>query len=451
ATVGHLATGFHQGLGTLGLGGMALLFIHAYSLGGGTYTGIEAVSNGLPIMREPRVRTAKRTMLYMAVSLAFTAAGLLVCYLLWDVQPVAGKTLNAVLVETMTAPLPGGKILSVVTLFSEGILLVVAAQAGFIDGPRVLANMAVDNWMPRRFAALSDRLTTQNGIVLMGAASLGALLYTGGDVGKLVVMYSINVFLTFSLSMFGMARMNISQRQQTPHWKRQTALFVIGFVLCATILAITVFEKFLEGGWLTLLVTSGVVVLCFVIQRHYRGVRLRLAHLYRDVRDLDQGLHAPTPIVDRNAPTAAVLVPSYGGVGIHTVLNIFRAFPNHFKNLVFISVGVIDSGGFKGADCIEALEAETEAMLKKYCSLATELAVPSTYKMAVGTEAVAEAEKLCRAVMAEFPQVTFIGGKVVFAREQWFQRLLHNETATAIQKRLYWLGATMVILPAKVS
>jgi hypothetical protein len=61
---------------------MLLLFIHAYSLGGGTYTGIEAVSNSLPIMREPRVRTAKRTMLYMAVSLAFTAAGLLVCYLL---------------------------------------------------------------------------------------------------------------------------------------------------------------------------------------------------------------------------------------------------------------------------------------------------------------------------------------------------------------------------------
>ena len=91
----------------------------------------------------------------------------------------------------------------IVTLLSEGALLVVAAQAGFIDGPRVLANMAVDSWMPRRFAALSERLTTQNGILLMGAASLAALLYTRGDVGQLVVMYSINVFLTFSLSMFG--------------------------------------------------------------------------------------------------------------------------------------------------------------------------------------------------------------------------------------------------------
>ena len=84
-----MGTGFHSGLGTLGIGGMLLLFVHAYSLGGGTYTGIEAVSNGVPIMREPRVRTAKRTMVYMAVSLAFTAGGLLVCYLLWHITPGA--------------------------------------------------------------------------------------------------------------------------------------------------------------------------------------------------------------------------------------------------------------------------------------------------------------------------------------------------------------------------
>src|SRR5262245_6594611 len=142
ATSRAVASGFNGGLHTLGIGGMLLLFVHAYSLGGGTYTGIEAVSNGLPIMREPRVQTAKRTMLYMPKSLGFPASGLLVCYLLWGVSPVPGKTLNAVLVEKMTAHLPLGTALAIVTLFSEGILLVVAAQAGFLDGPRVLANMA---------------------------------------------------------------------------------------------------------------------------------------------------------------------------------------------------------------------------------------------------------------------------------------------------------------------
>jgi Amino acid permease len=450
-TARSVATGFQGGLHTLGMGGMFLLFVHAYSLGGGTYTGIEAVSNGLPIMREPRVRTARRTMMYMAVSLAFTATGLLVCYLLWHVEPVAGKTLNAVLVEKMTARLPLGRALAIVTLFSEGVLLVVAAQAGFIDGPRVLANMAVDNWMPRRFAALSERLTTGNGIVLMGASSLAALMYTGGDVGKLVIMYSINVFLTFSLSMFGMAKMSIQRRREIARWGSKLGLFVVGFLLCATILVITVLEKFREGGWLTLVVTSAVVGICFLIQRHYRSVRLRLAYLYKDVRDVDSGQRPAMAVTNPKLPTAVVLVPSYGGVGIHTVLNVFRAFPNHFKNLVFVSVGVVDSGGFKGADCVEELEVETDAMLKKYCSLATTLEIPSTHRFSIGTEAVAEAEKLCGALLKEFPLVTFFGGKVVFARERWFQRFLHNETAAALQRRLYWLGATMVILPAKVS
>jgi amino acid transporter len=451
ATARAVSSGFHAGVGTLGIGGLLLLLVHAYSLGGGTYTGIEAVSNGLPIMREPRVRTAKRTMVYMAASLAFTAAGLLVCYLLWGVAPVPGKTLNAVLVEKMTAHLPLGGTLAVITLFSEGILLVVAAQAGFIDGPRVLANMAVDNWMPRRFAALSERLTTHNGIVLMGAASLLALLYTGGDVGRIVVMYSINVFLTFSLSMFGMLRMTIARRAASLHWRRQAALFLVAFLMCVTILIITVLEKFREGGWLTLVVTGAVVALCFAIRRHYRQVRLRLTHLYQGVKHIDVGHHAPLPIANPRLPTAVVLVPSYGGVGIHTVLNVFRAFPSHFKNLVFLSVGVIDSGGFKGAECVAELEESTERMLQRYCSLATELGVPSEYRFAVGTEAVEEAEKLCRAAMTRHPVATFFGGKVIFARERWYQRLLHNETATAIQKRLYWQGATMVILPAKVS
>jgi amino acid transporter len=453
ATTHAVTTGFQGGVKTLGMGGMVLLFIHAYSLGGGTYTGIEAVSNGLPIMREPRVQTAKRTMLYMATSLAFTASGLLVCYLLWNVSPVPGKTLNAVLVEKMTAHLPLGGVMSVITLFSEGILLVVAAQAGFLDGPRVLANMAVDSWVPRRFAALSDRLTTHNGIVLMGAASLGALVYTAGDVGKLVVMYSINVFLTFSLSLFGMARKTWSERRTTPlrTWAQRMATFVVGFALCAVILVITVLEKFGEGGWLTLLVTAAVVGLCFLIRRHYRAVRARLKLLYRDVSSLDDGTRAALPITRPETPTACILVSSYDGVGIHTVLNVFRSFPNHFKNIVFVSVGVIDSGGFKGADSVEALEAQTIANLKRYCSLATTLELPSTYKLGIGTDAVAEAEKVCRRVLAEFPVVTFIGGKVIFAREAWFQKFLHNETALAVQKRLYWMGATMVILPAKVT
>src|SRR3989338_2640104 len=150
------STAYQKTIGDIqGLGLWATLFIvlHAYSLGGGTYTGIEAVSNGLQALREPRVETGKRTMLYMAASLAFTASGLLLCYLLNQVSPEQGKTLKASLFAKVYGSFfstDSAYILVVVTLVTEAAILLVAAQAGFIDGPRVLSNMAIDSWVPHR-------------------------------------------------------------------------------------------------------------------------------------------------------------------------------------------------------------------------------------------------------------------------------------------------------------
>jgi len=448
-TARDLQSAFQSGWASIGIGGMIVVFLHAYSLGGGTYTGIEAVSNGLPIMREPHVQTGKRTMLYMGLSLAFTASGLLLCYLLWHLEHVPGKTLNAVLVERIAGGLPGGMVMVGLTLLSEGALLVVAAQAGFIDGPRVLANMAIDSWMPRRFAALSERLTTQNGIVLMSGAALAALAYTGGDVRQLVVMYSINVFLTFSLSTFAMLRSSIKSRRKQADVKHRTRLFTVAFGLCSTILLVTVIEKFPEGGWLTLGITAALVLISFMIRRHYHGVAAKLRNLYGDLENLSvQETEEPGP-PDPAHRTAAVLVAGYSGVGIHTVVSILRLFPG-FRNFIFLSVGVIDSGTFKGEDSVSALKGQTESMLHQYVTLARRLGLAADYRCVIGTDVVAEAAKLSLELSREFPNTTFFIGKVIFKTESWYHRLLHNETAFAIQKRLEWAGKNMVIVPAKI-
>ena len=120
----RIQTDFNIGLSSLGGLGMLALFLRAYSLGGGTYTGIEAVSNGLQIMREPRVQTGKRTMLYMAASLAFTAGGLFLCYLLLKVTPGTGKTLNAILANALFGNWSIGYALALITILSEGALAV---------------------------------------------------------------------------------------------------------------------------------------------------------------------------------------------------------------------------------------------------------------------------------------------------------------------------------------
>src|SRR5271170_7393501 len=180
-------------------------------------------------------------------------------------MPEEGKTMNAVLFERVAGgwhigEWNVGSWFSDVGLFSEATLLFVAAQAGFVDGPRVMANMAVDSWLPHRFSALSERLSMQNGVLLMAGTSIAALLYTGGDVSKLVVMYSINVFVTFSLSNIAMTVFWIRHRKDDASWWRHLPAHIMATVLCVTILVITVLEKFTEGGWLTLLITAALTV-----------------------------------------------------------------------------------------------------------------------------------------------------------------------------------------------
>lgn len=448
---GDFHNGLSQDLSSIGVFGILLLFMRAYSLGGGTYTGIEAVSNGLQIMREPRVQTGKRTMIYMATSLAFTAGVLFLCYSLVGVRPVEGKTLNSVLADGLFATWPMGNVLAFVTIFSEGALLLVAAQTGFVDGPRVMANMAVDSWFPHRFAALSVRLTMRNGIVLMGAAAIALLLYTKGSVSAMVVMYSINVFVTFSLSQLGMSKFFIQRRKEDPQWMRHLSVHLVGLVLCVTILVITTIEKFAEGGWMTLLITSIVIWLCYLIKGHYTKVRQGIADLDNTLLDFPITHAYNNETLNHNEQTAIQLVSGYSGFGVHTLLSILTTFPKTYKNVIFVSVAVIDSGSFKGAEEVEALETSVKAGLEKYVDLARRLGFAADSRMEIATDVVEGATALCKEIHEEYPRSTVFTGQLTFRLEKFYHRMLHNETAFAIQRQLQWDGLTTVILPIRVN
>ncbi len=442
---------FKQGVATLGMGGLALLFLKAFSMGGGTYTGIEAVSNGLQILREPRVHNGKKTMLYLSTSLAFTAGGILVCYLLLGVAPVAGKTLNAVLASSLYQGWGFGPLLALITIFSEGALLLVGAQAGFMDGPRVMANMAVDYWFPRRFASLSDRFTIQNGVLLMGGASIFLLLYARGNIQTLVVMYSINVFLTFSLSELGMSRFFIKNRHKEKEWKKHLPVHLMGLTLCLTILIITSLEKFLVGGWLTLCITAIIIVLCYLTRAHYAKVRGGVRELDELLTSLPVKGPVNTAPVDPKAMTAIQLVNSYNGFGVHTFLSVIRSFPGLYKNFVFLSVSEVDVSAFKGTDAVQSLTSCTSCDLAKYVDLARKLGFTATSRFDIGTDIVHTAVGLCEKTAKEFPRSTVFAGQSVFRQPNMLHKLLHNETAFAIQQELRWRGITTVILPIRIN
>jgi amino acid transporter len=456
---------FRSTLTSLGTFGALALFVRAYSLGGGTYTGIEAVSNGVPIMREPKQRTAKRTMVLMATSLAVTAGGILLAYLVVGAMPQEGKTMNAVLLDSVAGGWTFGGVhfgpsFVLVALVSEAGLLFIAAQAGFVDGPRVMANMAIDSWLPHRFSALSERLSMQNGVTLMGATSVAALIYTHGDVAKLVVMYSINVFVTFSLSNLGMSRFWIKERKQRPEWSRHLPVHLLGLALCVTILVVTCVEKFGDGGWITLVITGGLVAVCFYVKRHYKKV-------VQAIRALDAEL--PDPLTDAEAramyahaedvpdaldpqkPIAILFVGSYGGLGRHALLTLVRMFPGHFKGVVFCSVAILDSGVFKGSEEVAQLQKRTGEELDKYVQFARTCGLPAERAFATGTEVALEAENLGRDLVAKYPRSLFVAGQLLFSEDSTTTRILHNETAFQIQRRLQHAGIPMVVLPVRLN
>jgi amino acid transporter len=428
------------------------LFLKAYSLGGGTYTGIEAVSNNVNMLKEPRVRTGKWTMMLMALSLSVTAGGIILLYLLWDVKPSeTGQTLNAVvfgdIIESLGFHGTASHALLTVVLLFEGALLFVAANTGFLGGPSVLANMAVDRWAPNQFSSLSSRLVTRNGILLMGVAALAVLVWTEGYVSLLVVLYTVNVFITFTLSLLGLTFLWWKRRRDDPRAHRRLALSALALIITAGILAVIVVERFLQGGIVTLVITSSVVMVGLMVRRHYGRVRELTHRFEREHRWRRQDLSGDQPALDPAAPTAVFLVSSNRGIGLHMVDRVEALFPAHFRNFVFVSVGTVDSESFGSDQALRTLQYETRATLDSLVNYAQVLGRGSCWYDAYGSDRLVELERLSMKVRGEFPNGVYFASRLVFAQEHWWNRWLHSQTPLAMQRVLNGHGVELVILP----
>jgi hypothetical protein len=204
---------------------------------------------------------------------------------------------------------------------------------------------------------------------------------------------------------------------------------------------------------MTAVITCTIITLCFLIRRHYRAVRenlRRLDDLLTTVPVVPATKNAIAPQIDKNAPTAAVMVGGFSGFGLHQLMSIHMQFPNYYRNFIFLSVGVLDSGNFKGSEGVKKMEEETEAHLKQYVEWCRLNGWAADYRMSVDTEAVSGLEKLCRKVKDEFPHATFFSGKLIFQNEKTYHRLLHYQIPYAIQRRLHFAGLPVIVLPIRV-
>jgi amino acid transporter len=440
--------------GQVGWTGVAALLLIAYSQGGGTYTGIEAVSNNVNVLAEPRVHTGKVTMLYMALSLAFTAGGIILLYLLWDARPVEGQTLNAVtfgaIINSFDWDAHVGQAALWVVLALEAGLLFVAANTGFLGGPAVLSNMAADSWVPHQFRYLSTRLVTQNGVLVMGLGSLIILLWTGGSVSTLVVLYSLSVFLTFAVSLFGLC-LYWARLRAGKNWLGRLALSAAGFLVCAGILVMLLAEKFLDGGWLTVLIIAAMIAACVTIRNHYDWTRAQLKKIDADFSGIPFGSVANPPKPDPNRPTAVFLVGSSRGGGLHALLWVQRMFPDHFRNFIFVNARTVDAQSFGGREDLEATKVEANASLSYFVNFCNSKGWAAKSYLSFGTDPIDEFTRLAERVRDEFSNAIFFTSKLIFDEDNWLTLILHNQAAMALQRRFHLRGMQMVILPMKLS
>ena len=370
-------------------------------------------------------------------------------------QPAEGQTLNAVTFRAIIesagwrAPLVENGLLWIVLAF-EGGLLFVAANTGFLGGPAVLANMAADSWVPHMYRYLSTRLVTQNGILLMGVTALGILIATGGKVALLVVLYSINVFLTFSLSLLGLCLYWWHARSRDPRWRHRLALSVLGLIVTGSILLVTLIEKFTEGGWMTVVITGTVIGFCLFNHAHYAGIKRKIQIADQALSWTEYPAVDNAPKLDASAPTAVFIVGSSRSGGVYALQWVRREFPGHFKNCVFMNVRTVDAQSYGGTENIERLRAQASQALTYFVNYCHHCGLAAKSYLAFGTDPIEELTKLAEVVHHDFSDCIFFTSKLILKHENWYIRQLHSEAALTLLRQLHLRDMPMVVLPMRL-
>lgn len=224
---------------------------------------------------------------------------------------------------------------------------------------------------------------------------------------------------------------------------------VTGLLVTTTILVVTAVIKFGQGGWVTLLITGVMIAFCSWVHQHYQDTTKALKHL-DDILTIPMTEDEPPPKKALSKPAAVLMVNGYNGMGVHSFLAIHRFFPGHFKNFVFVSVGVIDSDRFKGRAELENLTASIQADLDKYVKLANSMGLYAESHMLMETDVIEGLETLCKQVAEQWNRKVFFTGQLAFEGETFWTRFLHNQTSFALQRRLLFAGLEVVILPIRV-
>ena len=252
--------------------------LHAFASGGAAVTGVEAISNGVPAFKEPAWKNARRTLVVMGVGLGIMFLGLSALAAATKIGPAESGT-PTVIAQVGEAVYGHGGLGDVLFYSLQAgtmLILIMAANTGFADFPRLASFQAGDSFLPRQMTKRGHRLVYSNGVLVLAGVAMLLVIATGGVVTKLIPLYAIGVFTGFTISQAGMVKHHLTHRQRG--YRRSIVIQGIGCFLSFVVLLIVSITKFPEGAWVILIVLPVLVVLLLRLNRQYEAEAIELEH-----------------------------------------------------------------------------------------------------------------------------------------------------------------------------
>jgi len=382
----------------------ALLVLRAFSSGCTALTGVEAISNGIPAFKKPKAQNAGRTLIAMAALLATMFLGISLLARLLHTVPVSNETL----VSQIGRKVFGSGPLYLTLQAATTLILVLAANTSFAGFPRLAAILARAHYLPRQLANLGDRLVFANGMIALALAASSLIVFFGGQTHRLIPLYALGVFLSFTLSQTGMVRH--WQKHRGRAWRRRALVNGFGAVATGIVVLVILVTKFTQGTWIVALLIPACIWVFQTIKHHYDSVaeQLSLAGLPRE--DLS---------TSRGNGQLKVVMP-VGGLhrGTLTALHFARSLSKDITAVIVdvdeqVTARVVEKWADRVADVpLILLESPYRSTLRPLLAY---------------LDALEQQQPEMGSIVVVLPQ---------FVPARWWHNLLHNQTAVLIKTAL---------------
>ncbi|MEA2683005.1 MAG: hypothetical protein QOK05_1333 [Chloroflexota bacterium] len=410
-----------------------LLLLKAFSSGCTALTGVEAISDGVMAFKEPEWRNARKTLSIMTVLMAVGFLGINYLAFKFQLYPdfIPGPGLPGPLSDPhlhMSAPYQtilsklshvafGGGAMYFYLQATTAVILVLAANTAFSDFPRVLYFVARDRYAPGQFTILGDRLAFSNGIIALALAAAFVFWFFRGSTDALIPLYTVGVFLSFTLSQLGMVarwrRLSRSNDAEASRgWRRNMAVNLFGAIMTALVLVVATVGKFRDGAWIIIVLIIGLIMLALAIHRHYSQAGARV--------------HAETPVTPGEVkPLAIVPISDLTDVQLQTLALARRLSDEALA--VFIS---------DDQERIREIRAKWDAWGNQVPLEIIESPYRSIVRPLLNFLDAVEAQRGGDTLMVILPELVYT---------RWWHQFLHNQTALRLKAALLFRPGTVVM------